>query len=123
MDALQITPIHPVLEAGTVIVVQYCPPARTVARVTRTIDLQAHARAFAKTYRAGLAAGQPDLHDGWVGDAWAAELILSGILQPFCDSEEPCDAHADWMTEEHDYDYTLNIYPPGARLGGKGAPY
>jgi hypothetical protein len=112
-----------ILEAGAMIVLMYSPPDRTVCRVTRTIDLKAHARAFQRAYRARLAAGEPDRHQGHVGDAWAAELLLSGILDPFCDSQEPCEAHADWLRDEHDYDYTLCIYPQGAKLGGKDTQY
>jgi hypothetical protein len=42
--------INTTLESGTTIVVMYCPPDRDVARVTRTIDLQAHAQHFAEAY-------------------------------------------------------------------------
>jgi hypothetical protein len=97
-----ITDMNPILEAGTVIVVQYCPPDRTVARVTRTIDLKAHAQQFAVSYRASMGEGLPDLHQGRVGDAWAMELFMSGILDGVCDSQELCAAHEDWMVEEHD---------------------
>jgi hypothetical protein len=77
--------------------------------VTRTVDLKAHAQQFAQDYRASLAAGLPDLHHGHVGDAWAAGLWMSGILEWVCSSDEPCTAHQDWMTVEHDYAYTLCI--------------
>jgi hypothetical protein len=117
------TPPSPILEAGTLVVVQYCPPDRDFGRVTRTIDLQAHARQFGRAYRASLAAGAPDIHQGHVGDAWAMELITSGIVEILCTKESPCAAHDDWMVEEHDYAITINIYPDGARLGHKDAPY
>jgi hypothetical protein len=123
MDGFTQTDINPILEAGALVMVQYCPPDRDLGRVTHTIDLQAHARQFAASYRASLKAGAPDLHHGHVGDAWAAELWTSGLLEWVCGSEEPCDAHEDWMVEPHDYDVTLNIYPDGARLGGKDAAY
>jgi hypothetical protein len=123
MDMRLDTPPSPVLEAGTLVIMQYCPPDRDFGRVTRTIDLQAHARQFRRTYRESRAAGAPDLHHGRVGDAWAAELITSGIVEILCTKEDPCAAHDDWMVEPHDYDVTLNIYPDSARLGHKDALY
>jgi hypothetical protein len=112
-----------IVEAGTTIVVMYCPPDRDVGRLTCTVDLQAHIEQFAQAYRASLAAGAPDLHQGCMGDAWAAELWTSGILEWVCGSDAPCAAHEDWMTAEHDYAYTLCIYPHGAKLGSKDAAY
>jgi hypothetical protein len=113
------------VEAGTTIVVMYCPPDRDVGRTTCTVDLKAHAQQFAKAYRARLTDGLPDLHHGHVGDAWAAELWTGGILEWVCGSEQPCAAHEDWMpvTVEHNCDFTLCIYPNGARLGGVGIAY
>jgi hypothetical protein len=115
--------INTTLESGTTIVVMYCPPDRDVARVTRTVDLQAHAQHFAEAYRARVREGLPDLHQGHVGDAWAMELWTSGILEYVCSREEPCAAHEDWMVDEHDYAYTLCIYPENAVLKGKDAQY
>jgi hypothetical protein len=109
----------PMLEAGTVVILQYNPDDRTVCRVTQTIDLQTHIRAFAKAYKAGLKPDLSHLHGDDIGDAWASDLTLSGALVPFCDSQQRCASH----TEEHDYARTINVYPPGVRLGWKGAPY
>jgi hypothetical protein len=99
------------------------PPDRDVGRLTRTIDLKAHAQQFTKDYRASLAAGLPDLHHSHVGDAWAAELITSGLVEIICTQEEPCPAHDDWMVEEHDYSFTICVYPDAVRLGGVGIAY
>jgi hypothetical protein len=98
-------------------------PDRDLCRVTRTIDLKAHAHQFRADYRASLAAGEPDRHHGHVGDAWAMELLTSGVLECVCSREAPCPAHGVGEYVEHDYDYTINIYPDHARLGGKGAEY
>jgi hypothetical protein len=123
MDGFTQTDIPTILEAGALVMVQYCPPDRDLGRVTRTVDLQAHARQFAAAYRASLAAGAPDLHYGHVGDAWAAELWTSGLLEYVCSREAPCPEHAVGEYVEHDHELTLNIYPDNARLAGKDAPY
>jgi hypothetical protein len=123
MDVFRTDQRDATVKAGTTIVVMYCPPDRDVGRVTRTIDLQAHLHQFAAASRTSIATGVPDVHQGRVGDAWAAELWTSGVLAWVCGSDAPCTAHEDWMTAEHDYDYTIAIYPHGAKLGGVGMAY
>jgi hypothetical protein len=115
MDVFRTDQRDATVKAGTTIVVMYCPPDRDVGRVTRTIDLQAHLHQFAAASRTSIATGVPDVHQGRVGDAWAAELWTSGVLEWVCGSAAPCTAHEDWMTAEHDYDYTIAIYPHGAK--------
>jgi hypothetical protein len=100
------------LLTGTQVRVVYCPPDWDVGRITRTIDLQAHAKAF---------------RDAWGGvfdgDSWAHELWANGILEWVCDDLMPCEAYVTTGQHDHEVSCTINIYPQGARIGGPDAEY